>query len=211
MRQRTLTLRICFLLLCVWPSILAAQLGPTFHDIGVNYKYAGTYRSIREVDFKKLAVYYFEEGGNLRTRLTDGSLQGGGEESVRLDSVHPLKASGGDQYALAIYEWDEAAGSSSQNGIAQLFDLSGGALRVVQQIDWDLHYGGPYKGFSKLFDDKTMTLTFPSARYLDGDAHCCVSAIDIVEMRWSGSRFILAAKRTELSDYGRREGKRLPQ
>ena len=53
-------------------------------------------------------------------------------------------------------------------------------------------------------------LTFPSAHYLHGDAHCCVSAIDIVEMHWNGRRFVQAARRTELSDYGKGEGKRLP-
>ena len=215
-RRRSLILQICCLLFCAWPSSLDAQLGSTFHDVAVNYKYPSTYRNIREVDFRNLPVYYFQRNSNpsyafpLKSGKYTATSQSEGEE-VSLNSVHPLKESGADQYALAIYGWDSEAGSSGQVGIAQLFELSGGRLQIVQQIDWDWHYGGLYERFAKLFDDKAAILTFPSAHYLDGDAHCCVSAIDIVEMRWNGRRFIRSATRTELSDYGRREGKRLPQ
>jgi hypothetical protein len=216
MNQRIWIPRICCLLLWLWPPVLAAQLGSTFHDVAVNYKYPGTYRDIRQVDFRNLTAYYLERSSRpsdsfpLKNGKYVASSQSG-EESVSLDSVHPLKESGAEQYALVTYEWDSIGGSSGQNGIAQVFLLSGGRLQIVQQIDWDWHYGGPYTPFSKLFDDKAVMLTFPSAHYLDGDAHCCVSAIDIVEMRWNGRRFIRSAMHTELSDYGKEKGKKLTQ
>lgn len=103
---------------------------------------------------------------------------------------------------------DSVGGSSSQEGIAQVFELSDSHLRVTQQIDWDLHFGGPWGKFDS-FDEKTNKLVIRSAHYRPGDAHCCVSAIDIVTLRWNGSRFVQREIRTELSDYGKREEKEL--
>ena len=40
--------------------------------------------------------------------------------------------------------------------------------------------------------------------------HCCVSALDVVTLRWNGTKFEETGFKTELSGYGRAEGKTLP-
>jgi hypothetical protein len=90
-----------------------------------------------------------------------------------------------------------------------VFTLSDGHLRVVQEIGWDTHFqaGQP----TESFDANTNTLVIRSAHYIPGDAHCCVSAMDVVTFRWDGTRFVQAGIQTELSEYGKREGKTLPR
>jgi hypothetical protein len=53
------------------------------------------------------------------------------------------------------------------------------------------------------FDEKTNKPVVRSAHYLPGDAHCCVSAINVTP-RWNGSRFVQTGIRTKLSDNGKR-------
>ena len=136
-RKHCLILRICCVLLAGWPLLLAAQLGRTFHNVSVGYKFPGSYRDIRKIDFANLPVHDFERSSNpsqavpLKNGKYAASSQSSGEERVSLDSVHLLEVSGTNQYALAIYEWDSAGGSSSQEGIAQLFEVSGGNLQIV--------------------------------------------------------------------------------
>ena len=91
--------------------------------------------------------------------------------------------------------------------IAQLLELSNERLRIVQEIGADLHYGGPF--FAHPFNASTKTLVIHSAHYLPGDAHCCVSAMDVITLKWNGSRFVQTSFATELTDSGKREGKKL--
>jgi hypothetical protein len=69
-------------------------------------------------------------------------------------------------------------GSSSQGGMAKVFTMSGGRMRVVQEIDWDTYFDAGQPTHS--FDPSTNTLVIRSAHYIPGDAHCCVSAMDAV-------------------------------
>lgn len=55
------------------------------------------------------------------------------------------------------------------------------------------------------------TMVVRSAHYLPGDAHCCVSAMEVIALKGNGSAFEESARRVELTDYGRREGKTLDQ
>jgi len=55
------------------------------------------------------------------------------------------------------------------------------------------------------------TLVIRSAHYIPGDAHCCVSAMDIVTFKWDGTRLVQSDIQTELSAYGKREGKIRPR
>jgi hypothetical protein len=129
---------------------------------------------------------------------------------MALDSIYYLNerpsSEGGS--ALALYSWFSAGGSSSQGGTAQVFTVSDGHLRSTQKIDWDTHFqaGQP----TQSFDPSTNTLVIRSAHYIPGDAHCCVSAMDIVTFRWDGARFVQSGIQTELSEYGKTAGKRLP-
>ena len=90
-----------------------------------------------------------------------------------------------------------------------MFNLSANRLCVVQEIDWDTHFqaGQP----TDSFDPSTNTLVIRSAHYIPGDAHCCVSAMDVVTLRWDGTQFAPAPIQTELSEYGKTQGKTLPR
>ena len=184
--------------------------GPTFSDKQIILSYPGTHSSIRKVNFRNLRFFDFDKDGKAVAvfRLRSGHYERNqpfDHESMELDSVHYL----GESSALVILFWSAVGGSSSQGRIAQVFNLSGGRLRVVQEISWDTHFqaGGP----TESFEPGTNTLVIHSAHYIPGDAHCCVSAMDVVTFRWDGTRFIQAGIRTELSEHGKSEGKTLPQ
>jgi hypothetical protein len=89
-----------------------------------------------------------------------------------------------------------------------VFTVSESRLRSVQMIGWDTHFqaGQP----TDSFDPATNTLVIRSAHYIPGDAHCCVSAMDVVTFRWNGTRLVQTGIQTELSQYGKQEGKALP-
>jgi hypothetical protein len=190
--------------------------GPTFTNEGVNLSYPGTYSSIRKVDFRNFKFAIFDKAGKPAQRffLKNGHYkhdERDSHSSLDLDSVYYLNtfpsSKGGS--ALVLYRWFAAGGSSSQGGIAEVFTVWDDQLRSVQEIDWETHFeaGGP----TDSFDSSTNTLVIRSAHYIPGDSHCCVSAMDIVTFRWDGSRFIQSGIRTELSEYGRKEGKTLPR
>ena len=187
--------------------------GPTFYLTSVSYLYPSNYRSIRKVDFKNLTLNLFDEKAKRsHHRLKEGRCQidyHPGHVFVNLKSIHYLGSGEASRpHAMVLYHMEFVGGSPSQEGIAQVFELFDGHLRVTQQIDWDLHFGGPWGPFDP-FDKKTNTFVIHTAHYLPGRAHCCVSAVDVVTLHWKGGRFVRTDMRTELSDYGKREGKEL--
>jgi hypothetical protein len=190
--------------------------GPSYHQWFDSYVYPDSYHSIHDVDFKNLTVTLAnnKNGRPILVQLRDGKreikFRNGGYDSIWLGGVHFLSSEEpGREYALTVYEEDSAGGSSSQFGIAQVLELADERLRVADQIDWDLHYGGPYGPLDD-FDEKTNTLTIRSAHYQPGDGHCCVSAFDVVTYRWDGLGFCQTAIHTELSNHGRLKHKASP-
>jgi hypothetical protein len=190
--------------------------GPTFSGQQVSYSYPGSFPSIRNVDFRNFRFPTFDAAGKSSESflLRKGRFQHDEpsyNSTIDFKSVHYFKrslSSVGDS-ALVLLSWFVAGGSSSQGGQAKLFSTSGGSLKVVQEIDWDTHFDAV--GPTESFDPSTNTLVIRSAHYIPGDAHCCVSAVDIVTFRWDGAHFIQAGIQTELSGYGRRVGKILPR
>ena len=190
--------------------------GPTFTSENVDLSYPGSYSSIRKVDFQNFKFTAFDQAGKPAGSF---SLRKGhythdeptGHFSMELDSIYYLSTlplpKGGS--ALVLYSWFSAGGSSSQGRTAQVFTVSDGHLRSVQRIDWDTHFQAAQPTDS--FDPITNTLAIRSAHYIPGDAHCCISAMDIVTFRWDGARFVQSSIQTELSEYGKREGKTLPR
>lgn len=185
--------------------------GPGFTSKQVAYQYPGTFSLIRKVDFRNFRFLSFDpiESFSLKNGHYKHDAPGD-HQSVDLDSIHNLgksSASNGDS-VLVLLSWFAGGGSSSQGGVARVFTLSGSRLRVVQDIAWDTHFqaGQP----TESFDATTNTLVVRSAHYIPGDAHCCVSAMDVVTFRWDGTRLVQTGIQTELSEYGKREGKTLP-
>ena len=60
-------------------------------------------------------------------------------------------------------------------------------------MSWDTHFNPP-GDWNARFDG---TLTIRSARYLDGDTHCCISGMDTVTLKWDGSKFVQTRMVTE--------------
>jgi hypothetical protein len=215
----SLVCRSLTIVCALWPvslqvSTLLAQTlpygpeGPTYHQWFDSYVYPNSYHSIHDVDFKSLTVTFAnnKNGRLILVQLRDGKWEVRsrlGQNSVRLSAVHFLSsADPGREYALGVYREDDV-------GIAQVLELADERLRVADQINWDLHYGGPY-GPLDGFDEKTNTLTIDSAHYQPGDGRCCVSAFDVVTYRWDGWGFTQTAIHTALSNYGRLKHK-VPQ
>jgi len=107
-----------------------------------------------------------------------------------------------------MVSWLEGAGSSSGGGTALVFTVSNNRLRLTQAIGWDTHF--QTKERTESFDPGTDTLVVRTAHYIPGDAHCCVSAMDVITLHWNGTRFAQTDFKTELSEYGKAEGKTLP-
>jgi hypothetical protein len=189
--------------------------GPTFTNENVNLSFPGSYSSIRKVDFRNFKFPNFNQAGQPGSY----SLQNGHYKhdephshfSMDLDSIYYLNTSplSKESSALVLYSWFAAGGSSSQGRTAQVFTVSDGHLRSVQNIGWDTHFqaGQP----TDSFDATTNTLVIRSAHYIPGDAHCCISAMDFVTFQWNGTRLVQSDIQTELSVYGKREGKTLPR
>jgi len=168
------------------------------------------------VDFRNFKVFILDQAGKPAgsVLLKKGHYnrdEPSSHFSMDLDSISFLSASPSSKgsSALVLYSWSAAGGSSSQGGTAQVFTVTDGHLRAVQEIGWDTHLqaGQP----TNSFDMSTNTLVIRSAHYIPGDAHCCVSAMDIVTFKWDGTRLVQSDIQTELSAYGKREGKVRPR
>jgi hypothetical protein len=189
--------------------------GPTYTIDEISHPYPGSYSSIRKVDFRNLRFLTFDKDGK---PAGDFSLRNGhygfdesnDQQEIDLEAVHyPGQSSSSDgASALVLLRYFAAGSSSSRGGMAKVFTVSNGHLRIVQEIDWDSHLqaGQPTVSF-----DGKKTLVIRSAHYLPGDAPCCVSAMDVVTFRWDGAHFTQAGNQTELSEYGKKEGKTLPR
>lgn len=174
--------------------------GPTFVNEIATSSFNGKYSSIRKVDFRNLKPL---KNGRYKED------EGGVHYSEQLEEVYYLTGSAtvSAQAALVLYSWFSVGGSSSQGRRALIFNLANGRLWSTQEIRWDTHFqaGQP----TDKFDPVTNTLVIRSAHYIPGDAHCCVSAMDVVTYRWDGRVFAQANIQTELSQYGKNEGKKL--
>ena len=190
--------------------------GPTFTSEDVSLSYRGSYSSIRNVNFLNFRVFILDEAGKPAgsVLLKKGDYKCDepfSHFSMDSDSIYFLSTSLSSKRssALVLYQCSAAGGSSSQGTTAQVFTVSDGHLRLVQEIRWDTHFQADQPTNS--FDASTNTLVIRSAHYIPGDAHCCVSATDIVTFKWDGIRLVQSGIQTELSKYGKKEGKTLPR
>jgi hypothetical protein len=194
------------------PCLLCSQLspvpygpgtdgpGPTFSSELVSTVVPGKYASIRKVDFRNFRYR------DLGISLKDGHFhhdEPGDHQSVDLDKIHYLNGT-----ALVLSSWSAVGGSSSQGEQARVFTVSGGRLRLTQVIAWSTHAGVRP---ASSFDATANVLLIRSDHYIPGDAHCCISAVDVVAFHWDGAHFVQTEIQTELSDYGKLEGKTLPR
>lgn len=206
--------------------------GPLFQVTFPTYIYPGSFRSIHEVNSNNLTVTFgkcdkdatlsgkCKEGAPVLLPIRHGRFQivfhPAGNPSILLGNTEVdfagvnrlTSAKPGAEYAVAFYGENDVGGSSNQEAIAQVFELAHGRLRVTQQINWDLHDGGP-SGPLDNFNEKTNSFTISSSHYMPGDGHCCISAIDLGTYHRDGRRFVQTAIRTMLTDYGKHQQDKL--
>lgn len=185
--------------------------GPTFTSKQTNYVHKGSYTSVRAVDFRNFTFRFGGQEGQFS--LKNGSYKHDetyGHSRITLDSIYYLSGAGasGTQSALVLLSWFAAGGSSSQAYTALVFKVYSNRLQATQVMQWDTHF--QTKEPKESFDPGTDTLLVRTAHYIPGDAHCCVSAMDVITLRWDGRRFGQKDFKTELSDYGKAKGKTLP-
>lgn len=198
------------------PSVPYAQFfGPDLDNVRVDYLYSGVHQSIQKVDFRNMRLVVFDKTGKTDTVLQfkNGSRKWkdkGEINEANLEEVDYLTRVGASEpeYALVVFHWISVAGGTDTDGFAQVFRLANHQLRVIQQLRWNEQFETKEK---YAFDATARILIARSAHYLTGDAHCCVSAMDVFTLQWDGSAFVPAGVKTELSDYGKREGKTLTQ
>ena len=184
--------------------------GPEFTNSEEHVSYSGSYSSIRSVNFRNFTFHTAEWDAitlkNGRYKHDESLVH----QAIALESVIYLgrPASSKDESVLVLLSWFAVGGSSSQGGIAQVFTLSNGHLQMIQEMGWDTHFqaGQP----TDSFDPNSRTLLVRTAHYIPGDAHCCVSAMDVVTLQWNGTRFAQTDLQTELSQYDKEQGKTLP-
>jgi hypothetical protein len=189
------------------------DFGPGFHALAPEFPYLGSFENIAEVNFYNKTVTMFDEDKHVlsKARLRNGWYEHRDKflyETVKLDSVHYLPSQDATrQFALVLYTWFAAGGSSSTDGLAEVYALEAHQLKLVQQFSWDEHFETDNQYAS--FDKRSQSLTVRSGHYLPGDAHCCVSANDVVTLGWNGQRLVKKSLRVELTTYGRKNAKRL--
>jgi len=195
------------------PTVPYAQFfGPDFDNVHVDHGYPNTASSIQKVDFRNMRLIVFDQSGKTDTVLPfkngrrKWKEKNGEADEAKIEEVDYLAPA--DEYALVVFHWLSIAEASNTDGYAQVFRLANHELRVIQQLRWNEQFETKEK-YS--FDAATKTLTARSAHYLTGDAHCCISAMDIFTLQWKDGALIQTGVKTELSDYGKKEGKKLPQ
>jgi hypothetical protein len=204
MRAWTTAILLSSMLAAQTPKLVDNPPSETsFHLSQPDFAYPATYRSLRQVDFRNLTLHLFDVFPEPKELpLKDGKYElrnqplGFGFEVATLDSVRrlPSATDSREEFSVAFYTDTYGGGSSNTVGIAQVFELTDGHLKIVQQMTWDEHFSPPGKWYMRLSDD---VLTVRSARYLDGDAHCCISGMDTVTLKWNGSRFAQTRMITE--------------
>jgi len=142
---------------------LAAQTLPIARDPAsetsfrlspVDFSYPGTYRSWGQVDFRNLAINFLDDR---LVPLKDGKYERrdeGGFEGAVFESVDflPRTSRSSEQFALVLYTHTSAGASSNSYGIAQIFALSDGHLKIVQEMTWDEHFSPPGNWYMRVLN-----------------------------------------------------------
>jgi hypothetical protein len=116
--------------------------GPTFAIRNVDASYSGSYSSLHSVVFRNFTFHFSDESSmsDFNCSLKNGHYRYDedlGHVSLDLVSTHYLgrSASSKTESVLVLLSNVAAGGSSREEGMAQVYSLSNGKLRVVQEID----------------------------------------------------------------------------
>lgn len=207
----TIAIFLCAMNVCAqvpsWPY--DSDFGKGYHVVEPQYTYKGSFASIRKIDFRNLTVRLFDEHGrpDETVALKNGKCEKKTRvtyDSYELVAVYHLKGEkdGIERMVLLLDEF-YIGGSSSNGTFAQVLERSDGRLTVTQQIEYDRDALRRERHHS--FHPTNEKLEIRASHYMPGDAHCCISAIDVVTFRWTGEKFVRQSVKTELSEYGKKK------
>lgn len=160
--------------------------------------YAQAADSVHSVDFKNLRLVVFDGNKETNYLLRDGKYSKARTnedpffEEVALESAYYFDyAAQKAGHALVVFDDSAASGSSTDDGIVQVFAIKRGHPVVLQQFRFDKQAPGTEVKFDA--GKNILTIT---ARSRDDSAHCCPENIDRAVYRWNGSTFELQNCRT---------------
>lgn len=184
--------RVCFevIFLLLVGGMLTPAWAASVYVIEPSYQYSVAVPSIRAVDFKNLRLVHFYEGKLDRSfQLKDGKYHDegslGGNDLSLGDISYFSPGEGEPEAALVGVDWVSWGGSSSSDGLLQLFEVQSGHLQLIQQFDWD-STDVSIAGFKFDKDAGVLTVT---ARADDASFHHQPEHVDVVTFKWNGAAF----------------------
>lgn len=158
--------------------------------------------SIAGIDYKNYVLHTFDSKGKHWTcgQLRDGFWEGikGGPLMATLTWRNTFAL--GDEtvsrsYALVIFDYFSGVGFRDKDLYAQIWELHGKQLKIIQQLRFNIHLLEGEDSYS--YDAAQKVLTAHATHYFPGEAHCCASASDELTYRWSDNEFRLTKKETK--------------
>ena len=198
--------KFAFVLLATAPFIFSQKLqddGANVHVIRALRLFAMNVSNFNHFDFanQPAVIIKSEQDSGEQQTLKRGrgktkhfTREGGfmGSAEVRLVWQHALNAT---HWAVA-YDWEWIAASSSQSEIIQVFELRNGKVFITQQIEADLHHGGP--SMEAALNASSQRLTVKSVELDSPNGRCCPRYVNVLEYDWSGQEFHRISSHREL-------------
>jgi hypothetical protein len=210
-----------YLVLLFYPACILAQRSPdartdNYSYFHLNFVYSATYHDFSELDLQSFTIHSFSSPahhlscGHLRSGVWEADSEGHTcHESLTLGKTYVFTSSReAAKYMLVMFDEEGRCGSSNSTGYAQVWRLQNGRLSIVQQINFDTHFESD--DWYSRFEESRLRLTVRASHYLDRDAHCCISAYDQLTFAWTGADFRLTQISTQLTEYGKSQGRKLP-
>jgi hypothetical protein len=172
-----------------------------------------TFEKLRGIDFRNLTFPDFAFLNRKWLKFRDGEFTEIGEHGrseLWIREIHYLpKSKDGVDRAVILIDGTSVGGSSSNSGYVLVLELRNGVLQISQMIHADTDVlRGEDDPRSMVFSSKNGRLVVKSSHYEPGDAHCCISSIDVVSFRWTGMKFEQVSVKKVPSSYGLQKSKK---
>jgi len=177
--------------------------GPGYSILRPDFTYNKEFASSAEIDFRNFVLHTFDEKGRhfICGQLNWGyweAKDGLGLDTLRWRRSFPLRSKSTlSEYVLVMFDEWSVAGSSDGDGYAQVWRLQDKKLTIVQQIQFNTHFGEEKPVF--VFKKQSERLTVRASHYLPGDSHGRISAFDDLTFRWEAGLFKLIKIETKPS------------
>jgi hypothetical protein len=184
------------------PKPYDKTFGRGYMVVKPEFSYPPEVVSLADVDYKNYVLHTFDSNGKHWTcdQLHDGSWEGikGGPLMARVTWRNTFalgNETASQSYLLVIFDYSSGAGFRDNDLYAQIWELHGNQLKIIQQLRFNIHRLEVEDSYS--YDLAQKILKARATHYLPGEAHCCASAYDELTFHWSGTEFKLTKKETK--------------